>query len=381
MTKLRLLLALGGLLLWLPSLAGADSSGWQGTLDSSGADLQRPTFSAQAEVPGTEGTVGIQTTTVNASVKAHFDDDYFTLRTQELVRDKVQEQATDWNAPLQPITLGDYQGYFVETPVTYSPGGGGISGFRYAGIDASGRGYLTNGEYVFTVSYHVGGDGVYTNAHQDVMLAQGQAAQQEARAIIMGLRPYRASASTPAPNVPAETPPTNTVPAAPPASPTNQNIPWSTLVGTGAGTAILAAAMRALWKGKSAPAPARSASPTKSTPLPEPPAIYVLQLSTDHVKLHHTEPTTLLISVWKVDPARQTYQVAQEATIGLSQPSQPPQVRLVCQPSPGQLKCQISRAGQPSQKKVHLEVAALAGGSRHSAQVTVEMEPYQLEFF
>lgn len=348
----------------------ADPSGWQGTQDQNGANLTRPKFRAEAPIVGTEGTTGTGITTVDAGIRAGFDDEAFTARSDEQIREKVQRVASDWEVPLEPISLGDYKGYLAETQVTYSPGAWTGGGFRNAGVSAAGRGWLTNGEYVFSVEYWVGGDGVYNNAHQELMLSQGRAAQQEAKSLLLGLRPYRPGPvpSQPEPPIPDPALPQSAPGGAqPPAAPdSSQEIPWATLVGVGTGV-VVAAALAAVFK-KRPPAPANSPSPSPPAPSPAP-AVYVLQVSRDHLELSQDVSAPLTIQVWRVDPVARTYLPAHEASIQVTPRQVVPQLQIQTRTGPGSLLCQLRLSGVCEQAGGQLLVEASAAGSKHQCQV------------
>ncbi|MFN8611701.1 MAG: hypothetical protein U0931_29420 [Vulcanimicrobiota bacterium] len=352
---------------------GADPSGWQGTQDQSGAELTRPQFRAEAPIVGTEGTTGTGITTVDAGIRAGFDDEEFTARSDEQVRELVNRVASDWEVEPVPISLGDYKGYLAETQVTYSPGAWTGGGFRHAGVSAAGRGWLTNGEYVFRVEYWVGGDGVYNNAHQELMLAQGRAAQEEAKSLLLGLRPYRAgqARSQPEPQLPEPSlpPGSGNQPPAAPVPP--QEIPWATLVGVGTGALVLAAVAAAFKKRPTVPGPAvaTAVKPAAALAPAPPPAVYVLQVSRDHLELSQDVSIPLTVNVWRVDPVARTYLPAAEASIQVTPRPLVPELQMQTRAGPGSLLCQLRLSGVCKQASGQLLVEASAAGSKHQCPI------------
>lgn len=416
------------------------------------------------------------------------------LTTDELIREKVNESATEWKVGLQPITLEQYHGYWAEKPPTYFPGTFGM-GFRNASVDALAKGWLTNGEFVFAVktlllvllltlaayaqeqfdvscplpqgwSGFYDPTGVTTNptASKRFSIVREQKTsspffrgalevEREAPTPLEELRrqtfgstsegqksweettfqnypcqifhrrdwvdpqPYakyrlvevdlyfvrfseqlgaritlereaweetqddRILDTTPGRRIleellaqqnealhslrfvfPSQPVP---VPVPPPAPETE--IPWATLAGV-AGAGLLATAVAlAARKKPSAPVPVQA-------PPVQAPAVYVLQVSSARLQFSQSAPATLTISVWRVDPIRKTYQLAQEASIEVKAIPPLPQLKIKPQRSPGRLVCQLTVEGSAPQPTGQLQVEAAAEGTKHQCQVQWEIQ-------
>ena len=171
---------------------------------------------------------------------------------------------------------------------------------------------------------------------------------------------------------PTQSVPTDAAPSAPEPLPETE-IPWATVIGAG-GAVVLASALVLAAKRK----PTATSTPVAA----QAPPVYVLQLSSNHLNLSQTAPSSLSVAVWKVDPVSKTYHPASDAIIEMPPLPELPQLRLNAQPSPGKVVYQLQLTGPCSSSGESLSVSARAGGSLHSARVRLSFAPtYTLEFF
>jgi hypothetical protein len=171
----------------------------------------------------------------------------------------------------------------------------------------------------------------------------------------------------------------------------SEEIPWGLVVGIGGAAAVIAAAVAAAIKAaanKKNKAKSKTTTPPHKTQNkekknePKQPIVYVLQLSSDHLKVTENSPAGLTVQVWKVDPKTKTCQPATEAVIETSPPAGLPMLRLSGRTSPGRLDCQLQLGGQVQINEAVLHVRAQAGGSNHGADVRLTFDnPITMEFY
>lgn len=158
--------------------------------------------------------------------------------------------------------------------------------------------------------------------------------------------------------------PSQNGPAPAPGTPPETQIPWATVIGVGC-VGVLGTALTLALKKK-----------------PKTPAAYVLQLSSNHLKLSQTSPATLTVAVWKVDPVSKSSLPASDAVIEMPPLPSIPQLVVSGQPSPGKMLYRLQLTAPCSCLEASLNVTARAGGSQHQARVELSLEPgYTLEFF
>ncbi|MFN8613225.1 MAG: hypothetical protein U0931_37150 [Vulcanimicrobiota bacterium] len=153
---------------------------------------------------------------------------------------------------------------------------------------------------------------------------------------------------------------THLFPGCRPGFPGQSSLPdWTLVVGAGAlgAAAVTTIARRQL----------KSRQPQKKDP-----PRYALQLSSDSLQLASGQSAGLTITAWRIDLAAGPV-AAPEAFISIQAPA-----GLQAQPAQGQgsLTCQVLLTGQ--QKPLPLQVTAVAGPARTSAQVQVTLTPPQL---
>jgi tetratricopeptide (TPR) repeat protein len=121
-------------------------------------------------------------------------DPSFAPRTEKEILSELNgqaETAKKWGktAPIRPIAIGDFKGYFIDTSVEFNRGGWGDAGYLPDGVSVEGsRGYLIKGEQRIELGYSVSGRGCWDNTDRAFLEAQAHAAQDEAKAILAGLQ-------------------------------------------------------------------------------------------------------------------------------------------------------------------------------------------------
>jgi hypothetical protein len=178
-----------------------------------------------------------------------------------------------------------------------------------------------------------------------------------------------------------------------PAKPSSPDeIPWGVVIGVGAAAAVVSAAAAAAAAIKAAAKKkqlkAKETSPTNKADTKEKKSekkqkiAYVLQLSSDNLKITRDAPAVLTARVWRVDLQTQSYQPAVDAAIEVIPPAAVPALKLSGRPSPGRMDCSLQLEGPPKIGEATLPVRAQAGGSSHNAEVHLTFDAaITMEFF
>jgi hypothetical protein len=170
----------------------------------------------------------------------------------------------------------------------------------------------------------------------------------------------------------------------------SEEIPWGVVAGVAGAAAVISAAVAAAIKAaanknksKNKPTTPPDKAKTKEKKRePKQPVVYVLQLSSDNLKVAENAPADLTVQVWKVDPKTKACQPAADAVIETSPPAGIPTLQQSKRASPGRLDCRLTLSGPVQINQAVLQVRAQAGGSNHGADVRLNFDsPITMEFF
>jgi hypothetical protein len=275
----------------------------------------------------------------------------------------VYHQRSDWTSPNYQGSLIEFDRYFIQ-----------LEGEIWASVDfdrscSHGRSVMQDGSEIPPGTIPMPYETKVIPVNADAVVAQIKAEEEQ---ILNSLKFTISGASG------------STTPG------DSEEIPWGLVVGIGGAAAVIGAAVAAAIKaaanknkskGKTTVPPDKAQTKEKKRE-PKQPAVYVLQLSSDTLKVTENAPADLTVQVWKVDPKAKTYQPATEAVIETSPPSGLPMLQQSKRTSPGRLDCQLKLSGPVQITQAVLQVRAQAGGSNHGADVRLTFDsPITMEFF